>query len=91
MLFPNDDVRFGDVAAGSTTAYATVKHCVGRYAAFRFAANGVQVKQNVVDFVGWKPMLGTAFTYKVQLEPGASHPFLRVTEVVKEQQAAVLV
>jgi hypothetical protein len=30
-------------------------------------------------------MHGTAFSYKVQLEPGVSHPFLRVVEVVKDQ------
>ena len=85
MLFPNDEVRFGDIPAGSTTPYATVKHGVGRDAAFRFATNGVQVKQNVIDFVGWRPMPGTAFTYKVQLDPGVSHPFLRVIEIVKDQ------
>ena len=52
LLFPKDEVRFGDVAVHSTTPYATVKHGGGEYAAFRFRFNGVPVQQNVIDFVG---------------------------------------
>ena len=83
MLFPKDEVRFGDIPAGSTTPYATVKHGVGRNAAMRFSSAGVQVQQNVIDFIGWKPVPGAAFTYRVQLDP--SQPFLRVIEVVKDR------
>jgi hypothetical protein len=85
VLSPNDEARFGDVPSGSTTPYVPVKHGVGSFAAFRFASNGVQVQQNVVDFVGWRPLPGGAFTYRVQLGPGVSHPFLRVIEIVKDR------
>jgi hypothetical protein len=69
----------------SNTPYATVKHGVGPYAAFRFASNGVLVQQSVIDFVGWKHIPRAAFTYKVQLEPGVSQPFLRVVEVLQDR------
>jgi hypothetical protein len=54
---PADALR-SDRARGQRLPYATVKHGVGSYAAFRFVSKGVQVGQNVVDFVGgdlpWK-------------------------------------
>src|SRR5215813_5276850 len=85
VVFPNVEVRFGDVPGRSVTPYATVRRGVGPYAAFRFISNGAHVQQNVTDFVGWKPINGAAFTYRVQLEPGVSQPFLRVIDVVKDR------
>jgi hypothetical protein len=89
VLFPDDEVRFRDVAVRSATPYVTVKHGVGPYAAFKFVSKGVPVQQNVVDFVGWKPIKGAAFTYRVHLEVGVSQPFLRVIEIVKEDKTAL--
>jgi hypothetical protein len=85
IVFPNDEVKFGDIPAQSASRYVAVKHGVGPYAAFRFIWNGVEVRQNVMDFIGWKPISGQAFTYRVQLEPRASQPFLRVTKVEKDR------
>jgi len=85
VLFPKDEVDFGDVGANVTTSYVPVPHGIGPYAAFRFVLNGVPVKQFVTDFVGWKPLSGKAFTYRVRIEPGRSQPFLRVVEVVRDR------
>jgi hypothetical protein len=85
VLFPHDEVKFGDIPTQSASRYSTVKHGVGPYAAFRFAWHGLLVEQNVVDFIGWKPMSGSAFTYRVQLDPGEPHPLLRVIEVLKDK------
>ena len=87
MLFPNEELRFGDIPAGSTTAYAKAKRGAGPTAAFRFAANGTQVHlQRVIDFVEWKPLPGMVYTYRVRLEfPKRYSSFLRVIEVVQDR------
>jgi hypothetical protein len=73
------------VAASATSPYREVPHGVGRDAAFRFVSNGAPIQQNVIDFVGWEPLRGRAFTFRVQLEPGRSGPFLRVVEIAKDK------
>lgn len=85
VLFPDDQVSIGDVRPQSASAYVHVQHGVGDYAAFRFTVDGVPVDQIVADFVGWKPVAGKRFTYRVQLEPRTSGPFLRLLEVVREK------
>jgi len=85
VLFPRDEVKFGDVAARSASAYATVRHGVGPNAAFRFVWNGAVVEQEVIDFIGWKPVSGVAFTYHIRLEESTPHPFVRVISVVKDR------
>jgi hypothetical protein len=83
VRFPEDEVEFGDIGGGALSAYREVRSGVGPYASFRFVWNGVPIKQDVADFVGWKPMSGAAFTYRVRVEPGRSQPFLNIIAVVK--------
>jgi hypothetical protein len=85
VLFPKDEIGFGPVPAGATTAYREVAHGVGRDASFRFIVNGQPTEQFVVDFAGWTPMKGKAFTYRVRIEPGRSQPFLNVLSIHKDE------
>lgn len=75
VLSPEETVEFGDVGARELSEYRTLRDGVGPYASFRFVLNGVPVKQYVADFVGWKPLNGTAFTYRIKLKSGTSQPF----------------
>jgi hypothetical protein len=65
VLFPEDQVRFGDVGVGETSKYVDVAHGVYRYAAYRFEHGGALVNQPVIDWVGEEPMRGEAFTYQL--------------------------
>jgi hypothetical protein len=85
VYFPKDHVTFADVGPNVVTAYQEVPHGIGRDASFRFVVNGAPIEQYVVDFVGWRPIPGMAFTYRVRIEPGESRPLLRVVEVVREK------
>jgi len=85
VRFPEDEVEFGDVGAEAFSSYREVPHGVGPYASFRFVLDGVSIEQNVADFVGWTPMNGVAFTYRVRAEPGRSQPFLNLVAVVKDR------
>ena len=66
-LFPSDQIAFGDVHPGSTSAYRTVPSGVYRYAAWRFERDGAPVVQPVIDWVGESPMEGEAFTYTLSV------------------------
>jgi hypothetical protein len=85
VRFPEDEVEFGDVGPGAFSSYREVPHGVGPYASFRFVFNGVPIEQYVADFVGWKPVKGVAFTYRVRVEPGRLQPFLNIVAVVKDR------
>jgi len=63
VLFPEDQVAFGDVAVGETTAYREVSQGVYSYAAYRIEVDGELVTQPVIDWVGEAPMDGESFTY----------------------------
>jgi hypothetical protein len=63
VLFPHDEVVFGDIPVGMTTAYKTVPHGVYSYAAYRLFINGKRTLVPVTDWVGEKPLTGSAFTY----------------------------
>ena len=69
VLFPEEEVVFGDVAPGETTDYESVSEGVSRYAAYRFQVNGEEVTQPVLDWVGEEPMPGEAFTYVLDYDP----------------------
>src|SRR5262245_17305087 len=84
VLFPEDNVEFGDVESGAFSMYRSVPHGVGPHASLRFVVNGIPF-ENFVDFVGWRPLTGRAFTYRVRLDPGESQPFLNIFEVVKDR------
>lgn len=81
--FPAGRIEFGDVPAGSTTAYREAPDGVYGYAAFRFKIDGQLVTQPVVDWVGEVPMAGKGFTYTLELVP-SSHPFMhRMVQLVE--------
>ena len=65
VLFPEDQVHFGDVAVGETSRYVDVPHGVYHYAAYRLEIDGALVTQPVIDWVGDEPMQGESFTYSL--------------------------
>ena len=68
MLFPEDQVAFGDIAAGETSPYREVAHGVYSYAAYRLEVDGGLVTQPVIDWVGEVPMDGESFTYALLVD-----------------------
>jgi hypothetical protein len=68
VLFPKDQVAFGDIAVAESTVYREVPHGVYRYAAYRFEVDGGLVTQPVIDWVGEVPMDGESFTYGLALD-----------------------
>ena len=86
VLFPEEEITFGDVAPGETTEYQVVSQGVYRYAAYRFQYRGETVTQPVLDWVGEVPMPGEAFTYVIGYDP--TRPELQrvqLVEVIREQ------
>ena len=69
VLFPGEEVAFGDVAPGETTEYKAVGEGVYRYAAYRFQVDGQEITQPVIDWVGEEPVQGDAFTYVLDYDP----------------------
>jgi hypothetical protein len=80
VLFPDEEISFGDVPGGTTTEYVVFLRGVYRYAAYRFILNGEQVTQPVIDWVGEEPMEGEAFTYVVEFNPG--RPAMQAVELL---------
>jgi hypothetical protein len=68
VLFPQDEIEFGDIPAGATTEYKEVPNGVFRYAAYRFEMDGRIITQPVIDWVGEEPMEGNAFTYTIEVD-----------------------
>jgi hypothetical protein len=67
VMFPEERVEFGDLAAGVTTTYRPFSKGVFRYAAYQHRIEGSMVTQPVIDWVGERPMPGQAFTYVVEV------------------------
>jgi hypothetical protein len=65
VLFPEDQVHFGDVAVGETSRYVDVPHGVYHYAAYRLEIDGALITQPVIDWVGEEQMQGESFTYSL--------------------------
>ena len=85
VLFPKDQVHFGDVGAKSITEYREVQNGVGEYASFEFAVDGKVTRQLVADFVRWRPLTGKEFTYEVKMTTRTKQPFLEVTSIIKDR------
>ncbi len=68
LLFPEEEVFFGDIPAGGTTSYMEVKNGVYAYAAYRYELDGSLVTQPVIDWVGEEGKQG-AFTYTIDFDP----------------------
>lgn len=69
VIFPQERVMFGPVAAGETTAYQPVSNGVYGYAAYEMTFDGRTIKQDVLDWMGEKPLNGSAFTYVLSVDP----------------------
>ena len=86
VIFPSDRISFGTVAPGATTAYQRVPNGVYRYAAYRLEIDGTLVTQPVIDWVGEEPIGEGAFTYTLELVPGASQFFVvRLMSVTQDE------
>jgi hypothetical protein len=80
VLFPMDQIEFGDVAPGATTVYRHVPNGVYRYAAYRLEVDGQTVTVPVLDWVGEEPIDGAAFTYTITVDP--SRPLLQIVRLI---------
>jgi hypothetical protein len=58
VMFPMEQVSFGDLPGGTTTEYKSVSNGVFRYAAYRFRVADREHTQPVIDWVGESPMAG---------------------------------
>ena len=68
VVFPDSEVEFGDIPAGSTTSYKVVPRGVYAYAAYRYKIGRVDVTQPVRDFVGASPMGRARFSYRLEFD-----------------------
>ena len=86
LLFPQERVAFGDVAAGQTTPDRPVTRGVYRYAAFAYQVNGTERVQPVIDWVGESPMAGQAFTYTIAVaDTSTSNLPVTIVSVVRDK------
>ena len=69
LLFPQEEVVIGDVAAGTASDYVEVAHGVYNYSAFRFLRGGESVVQPVIDLVGETPRPIDDYTYLLGVDP----------------------
>src|SRR5262245_23816421 len=72
VIFPDERLVFGNVAAGATTEYKPTFKGVYQYAAYELDVNGKHVMQPVIDWVGEEPMRGLSFTYTLRVDPNAT-------------------
>jgi hypothetical protein len=68
VLFPDDEVEFGDVAAGATTEYRSAPSGVYRLAAYRVEVAGRPRTQPVKCWVGETPLADGAYTYVIDFD-----------------------
>lgn len=86
VYFPEDEVPFGNVPAGSSTEYQAVPNGVYGYAAYRFTVNGEVVLQPVIDWVGEVPLDGTSFTYVIDFSPNRNRwEMVKLLEVTHDE------
>ena len=82
VLFPEDRIEFGAIAAGETSEYQPVPNGVYSYAAYELTVNAEKTDLPVIDWVGAEPMPGETFTYVLELNPEAGRwEMLQVVEV----------
>jgi hypothetical protein len=80
VLFPEDQIPFGDIPAGATSPYREAPNGVYRYAAYRLDIDGATVTQPVIDWVGETPLEGEAFTYTLSVD--TQGPPLQIVQLV---------
>jgi hypothetical protein len=86
VLFPEGEVKVGDISIGSTTEYQEVPNGVYGYAAYRYVLDGELILQPVIDWVGEKPLVGDKFTYLIEFS--ATRPQwerVRLIEVIIDE------
>ena len=69
VIFPDERITFGPLAAGATSDYQPVRHGVYGYAAYEVTFDGQTINQPVLDWMGATPLQGEAFTYAVTVDP----------------------
>ena len=84
VLFPKNEVAFGDLSAGSTTGYQNAPAGVYGYGAYRFVAEGKTVLQPVIDWVGETPLEGRRFTYSIELITANGQPRIELRAVTND-------
>jgi hypothetical protein len=82
VLFPEENIEFGNISPGTTTEYKDVPKGVFSYAAYQFEVDGEVITQPVIDWVGESPMNGTLFTYVIDFDPDGAR--MQVIEVRKD-------
>ncbi len=90
VLFPQDKIAFGDVPAGTATAYKDVPNGVYQYSAYRFDRDGRPVFQPVIDWMGEVPMSGNSFSYTVDFVPSADNSRFTVELMKVERDDCML-
>lgn len=85
VIFPKDQIQFGNIAPGATTDYIDVPNGIYRYAAYKFDLGGNTITQPVIDWVGETPMEGTSFTYTINIDPDRDDgQIIQLTEVTED-------
>jgi hypothetical protein len=85
ILFPEDQIEFGDIPVGATTDYKEVPNGVYSYAAYRLWVHGQIVTIPTIDWVGEEPMEGSDFTYVLAVDPDRSLlAIVRLVNVIKD-------
>src|SRR5262245_40280726 len=85
VFFPDDEIEFGDVAKGVTTEYRAAPHGVFGCAAWRMQVGGEERTQNVMCWVGEKPMDGKSFTYVIDFDASRTeYDRIRIQSVTRD-------
>ena len=83
ILFPEDEIQFGDIHPDMTTEYQNVPKGVFGYAAYRFEIDGQVILQPVMDWVGEVPLDGEIFTYIINFNSNRSQwEMVKLLEII---------
>ena len=86
IMFPYEDVRFGDVGNGTTTRYLDVPRGVYSLAAIRhsWGPQGRPITQGVTDWLGERPLPVGDFTYELRAEPYGDGSIVYLLGILRE-------
>ena len=85
VLFPDQRISFGDVAAGVTTDYQLAPGGVYNYGAYEFEENGQMVTQPVIDWMGETGKTSGSYTYVLKYTPNVENMLkIELIEVTSE-------
>lgn len=84
VRFPNTPIAFGTVPAGATTDYQPVPGGVYGYAAYEAVVDGQAIHQGVDDWLGERPLEGSAFTYVLSIDP--QQPLVPIQSEVRRDE-----